>query len=519
MKRILQFLSPIIFSLLFYMPVSASSFTASSGALSVASEFALQLASQYFAVETGRQIYGNDISEAFQVSGFDSNASDSLTWEYSSLNFTPSGKLYDSNGNVIDPSNCTLATGRNSFISTTFIFDNNTGDILSIGDSFDNAESTLNGYKPGSSVSPGVFMPGGSISSSYDPFESFKNYYFSGAYADALAIYNASNATTQKEEFLKTLPTASWASSTDYVHNGSFGYYCVANVPGICVNVGRYGWVYTGGADEHYPLTQKYMPQFLLNDGYQAYFYCWNDGSDNTYNNNANIFPNSLTSSDYPSSSNYSLMYPLYSNNPYSGGYNGENAIYNDEAISYLQDVVMTVPLSISNTISDVVNYDRFMDSAIDRDTILNPTYNENSYVTTNNFPIYNEITFPIYAPVYNYYTNVYENENVPGIGNTGIGSIVDPTLPSEIPILSNLQKRFPFSIPWDIYSLVSGLAVERETPYIDTVIHIPVADVDWVLQYDLHAFDDTASLFRTLFLISFIIALAWFSYDHFFGS
>lgn len=501
------------------MPVSASSFTASSGALSVASEFALQLASQYFAVETGRQIYSTDIAEAFQVSGFDSNASDSLTWDYSSLNFTPSGNLYDSNGNVVDPADCTLATGRNSFISTTFIFDNNTGNILSIGESFENSESTLNGYKPGSSVSPGVFMPGGSISASYDPFESFKNYYFTGAYADALAIYNANNATSQKEEFLKTLPTASWASSANYVQNSSFGYYCVANVPGICINVGRMGWVYTGGADQNYPLTQKYMPQFLLNDGYQAYFYYWNDDTDNNYNNNARVFSNTMPSSIYPSSNDYSLMYPLYSNNPYSGGYNGENAIYNDQAISYLQDVVITVPLAISNAVSDVVNYDRFMDTAIDRDTFLNPTYDENAYVTTNNFPIYNEITFPIYAPVYNYYTNVYENENVPGIGDIGIGSIVDPTLPTEIPILSNLQKRFPFSIPWDIKNLLSSLQSSAEAPVIDMSFTIPVINFDWQLVLDLSSWSSIAELFRTCFLISFIIGLAIFSYSHFFGS
>lgn len=108
--------------------------------------------------------------------------------------------------------------------------------------------------------------------------------------------------------------------------------------------------------------------------------------------------------------------------------------------------------------------------------------------------------------------------ETAPSIGSD-IGE-VDPTeLRSTIPIINNLLNRFPFSIPWDIYGLLSGLSVQRETPYINTTIHIPGIDYDWVLDYDLSDFNSIASLFRTLFLIAFILGLAYFSYDHFFGS
>lgn len=518
MKRIIQFLSPIIFSLLFYMPVSANMLP-SSGALSTANSFANQLASTYFADETGRMLLSDNMAGAFQASGMAPNATNTMTWEYKPLNFDPGATLYDSQGNVVDPSNVSLAIGRNSFTSETFLYDNSTGEIVNIGESFQTSETTLNGYKPGGSVSPGVFMPGGQVSNQYDPFESLDQFYFKDDNSTAIAIFRSEDATSEKIEYLETLPDSSWAVCENYVHQGSFGYYCVANVPGVCVNVGRYGWVITGGQSENYPLQEKYMPQFLLNSGYQSYLTIWNDGSDNNYNRNAVVRSNEMTDSVFPGASNYSLEYPVYNNNPFSGGYRGENSIFDSNASNMLSGVFITMPVTINTSPSDVINYDKFRQNEYVTNTTINNNYDQSSNVTTQNFPIYQTITYPTYSPVYNYYYYYDQAENTPGTGGGDIGNITDSTLPDNIPILSNLNKRFPFSIPWDIYNLVSGLAVERETPYIDTVIHIPVADVDWVLQYDLHAFDDTAQLFRTLFLISFIIALAWFSYDHFFGS
>ena len=84
---------------------------------------------------------------------------------------------------------------------------------------------------------------------------------------------------------------------------------------------------------------------------------------------------------------------------------------------------------------------------------------------------------------------------------------------------MNNLKYRFPFSIPFDIYDLVQGLAVEREAPSFYWTISLPVINYDWVIDFDLSAWDTQASIFRTCFLILFIIALAMWAYNHFFGN
>lgn len=96
----------------------------------------------------------------------------------------------------------------------------------------------------------------------------------------------------------------------------------------------------------------------------------------------------------------------------------------------------------------------------------------------------------------------------------------IDPSLITpNIPIISDLQNKFPFSIPWDIATILHGLEATRTTPYINTTITIPGINYQWHIEYDLSAFNDLAALFRTLFLIAFILGLAYFSYEHFFGS
>lgn len=152
-----------------------------------------------------------------------------------------------------------------------------------------------------------------------------------------------------------------------------------------------------------------------------------------------------------------------------------------------------------------------------------NETFDPSESISELNYPLnipYNgtevnpsELPFPEIQT-----TPMPDPGTAPSIGSD-IGE-VDPTeLRSTIPVINNLLNRFPFSIPWDIYGLLSGLSVQRETPYINTTIHIPGINYDWVLDYDLSDFDGIASLFRTLFLIAFILGLAYFSYDHFFGS
>lgn len=93
----------------------------------------------------------------------------------------------------------------------------------------------------------------------------------------------------------------------------------------------------------------------------------------------------------------------------------------------------------------------------------------------------------------------------------------------TEIPMVTGLEKRFPFSIPWDLKNLVSSLSAEREAPHFEYDFYIsekwlPPAGFTYHFDIDLSSFDSLASIFRRLFLISFIVGLAVYSYAKFFG-
>ena len=183
-----------------------------------------------------------------------------------------------------------------------------------------------------------------------------------------------------------------------------------------------------------------------------------------------------------------------------------ENSIY----------LIPTEP--INEPTNNYYNYTYVTENPPDNVTNVNNHYNTEGDTNYYNYPVYNTFTYPSYptttnnytTQIYNYYTTPQEGEN--------IGSIADPVLPENIPILSNLQYRFPFSIPFDLYKMLKGLSVPRETPSIDTVVVIPRINYEWHIQYDLSEFENVASIFRTLILISYIVGLALFSYRHFFG-
>ena len=149
----------------------------------------------------------------------------------------------------------------------------------------------------------------------------------------------------------------------------------------------------------------------------------------------------------------------------------------------------------------------------------LNPDFDPLEVIDPSNFPEFVELptSFPSPSSLPNNVNNVDPNpnpENQPSIGeNIGdVGGI-------NLPFIDNLKNRFPFSIPFDIYDLVSGLSVQREAPSFEWDIYLPIINYHWVVDFDLSSWNNQASIFRTCFLILFIISLAMWSYNHFFGS
>lgn len=166
---------------------------------------------------------------------------------------------------------------------------------------------------------------------------------------------------------------------------------------------------------------------------------------------------------------------------------------------------------------NNIYNYTYVTENPPVTNRYVNNNYNYEGDTNYNNYPIYYNFEYPTYPTTNAYTTNIYNYYNTPQEGET-IGSIADPILPENIPLLSNLEKRFPFCIPFDMYKLLKGIAVQRTTPIIDISFTMPVVNQTINFYYDMAPFDSTAQLFRTLFLISYIIGLAYFSYDHFFG-
>lgn len=228
---------------------------------------------------------------------------------------------------------------------------------------------------------------------------------------------------------------------------------------------------------------------------------------------------------------------------------NVSNVVFASQSTSYDPSLLSTEkstsfkPLQIPEG-SEILNYDDYYDyNAIQRleqeiaalRQTINNQFNNQQQVSEENFPFYyptgntemdpSEIPFPgvVNYPNFNPLpvpetVPMPDPATAPSIGSD-VGEVDPNELRSGIPIINNLLNRFPFSIPWDIYSLLNGFVAERETPYIDTTVTIPVVNYEWHIEYDLSDFNGVASLFRTLFLISFILGLAYFSYDHFFGS
>lgn len=88
-----------------------------------------------------------------------------------------------------------------------------------------------------------------------------------------------------------------------------------------------------------------------------------------------------------------------------------------------------------------------------------------------------------------------------------------------EIPFIQNLQNRYPFSIPWDIANFIKSFRSTPTPPAWNFDWKITVGSTTYIKHFegDLSDFNSLAEIFRNLILISFIIALCKFSYDHHF--
>lgn len=410
----------------------------------------------------------------------------------STMSWNPAMNWYDSQGNIVDPQTCTVVFAKSDIGTAVYVYDTITGDIVSEGETFETSSSTMWADAMGLIVDSemlkfadstlahtqnNVFVGPQIISDEVK--EQYQNYAFSG--------YLRSNN----------------ANFTCFVPNGATASCRILPIDG------NYEKEWSGGS-------------FSPFQGIGFDFVC-NSPNDVIFSGSSS-YATLKTTTRTVDGRTYTYTPRWY--NSYnvldSGGeiaYKAPtNAQYN-AAITNSQYVVYGNPVEPGDTINNYYNYTYVTENppAIIRST--NPNFDPTKEINDQNYPTNNTYNEYNYNPstdsyIYNYYNYM----NAPGQGES-IGTVDENELTDGLPILNNLQKRFPFSIPWDIYSLLQGMAVERETPYIDAEITFPVIDYTWHIQYDLHDFDGIAELFRNLLLLSYIIGLAYFSYDHFFGS
>lgn len=313
------------------------------------------------------------------------------------------------------------------------------------------------------------------------------------------AWYNQDTITPQVKTYLDTLPNCCYGETT--VYGVTIGFIApISNAVGYCLAQN----------------SSANTPTFVISEAGMQSFECW--ASDNTYL--------AVKSASTLNGYKYDYRYPpnglAVSMNMWQ---NLKFEVPTDNQLNYdLSDVTIFSPSEkfvFEGDTNNIYEGDKITNNDFDYNFRINNRYDQREFTTINNYPITinpSDTNNYDFSPTYNFYNDYHTIINNPSEGDS-IGSIEDPSLPDNIPVLDNLQKRFPFSIPFDIYNLFKGLSANRETPSINTTVYIPVADYNWHIEYDLHEWDNIAELFRTLFLISFIISLAWWSYDHFFGS
>ena len=88
------------------------------------------------------------------------------------------------------------------------------------------------------------------------------------------------------------------------------------------------------------------------------------------------------------------------------------------------------------------------------------------------------------------------DNPDTPGSGFDKTGLTAD------------LSKLFPFCIPFDLVRAIKVFNQEPETPRVEWTLNIAPLDYSYTFVIDLETFDSVAVVFRTMFLILFIVGL-----------
>lgn len=501
MKKLILIITFIFACFVFSFKSSASYLPPTLPQTQVVPDF-LQSVTQTQLMENGVYCDSNDINHLNQLINGRSVDSSRSECYVDNANLSELSSFYDSNGNLISQDNTYTAFGNSDLGRYMFVADKSTGEILSTYDSLNHYQSTLVASGDNSLTFPQFVFEYTTLVPQYLADEII-NRDFSGS--DSSMVVYGNNLTQENIAYVE-------AYDFHYIfHSNNCGW--TLYVPNACslntvIDGGDFGSSYSGELPNPCYTT---APRIFSNDPSEVYF---SGGGAWGYLRSE---PSYYFGQNWTYCEGWRNIY-----NPCGSGgfleFKSPSQADFDRYKSLSDSVVYLQPIINEGDTNNVYEYTTLVNNPPSRHTTVNNNYDNSQPVTNNNYFINNTTSIPDYTPSNNYYQNIYNYYTTPQQGDS-IGSIDDPIIPENIPILSNLEYRFPFSIPFDLYKLAKGLSVPRETPYIDTIIVIPGINYSWHLEYDLHDFDNVAELFRLLELILFIVALAVFSYDHFFGS
>lgn len=213
-------------------------------------------------------------------------------------------------------------------------------------------------------------------------------------------------------------------------------------------------------------------------------------------------------------------------------GYNTDSNLFGKINYTYNSsllhnDQVAFKPLNLDETKSKIMigeSYgvtalDDYVDNVGSITGVYNPSYNGSNSISSSNYPLIYDISIDAPSAVVPDTTVLSPSLTYdPAIQfdfSTGIESFQN----LQIPFISGLNNRYPFSIPWDIANFIRRFSSEPTPPAWNFDWDITVGNTTYTKHFegDLSDFNELAEIFRNLVLISFIIALCKFSYDHHF--
>lgn len=345
-------------------------------------------------------------------------------------------------------------------------------------------------------------------------------------------------------ELNKSAISNAYHNITDIAKLNGFVYSEDSTVNGF--NTMYYMW--TGGRDrwgngvtQHMYILNQYQPGLIIPATTGGYINSWytNDLSLMDYTND---FGETTVSSGNYSYGGYSYSYRVtfqngmnfsgsvssyeqWVNSPWNGAcFSNVGCIYDGSLVN--EDTAGFIPVTTELnpsqmiSISDPYGLDNILSGGIAGVLpVRNVEYVQDEGTDEDNYPVVIPIDIPIGGVLPFPDEDEEEEEGETEITYPFPDDILIPEGGFDFPILNNLKNKFPFSIPWDIKNMLKSLRANPKAPKFDIVWNVPRINYTWNFSIDLSMFDRQAEIFRTCFLISFIIGLALFSYKHFFGS